>query len=104
MDTLADEPTRSTRIRRPGWLALAGALLLFLVVVAGYGVLVSTSPSYWQQTDLTVFRGGGFAVRSQSAQLYTLPLGVASQPFIYSPFAGLLFAVASPLSFLIWKV
>jgi alpha-1,2-mannosyltransferase len=104
MDTLAGEPTRRTRIRRPGWLALAGALLLFLAVVAGYGVLISTSPSYWQQTDLTVFRGGGIAVRSHPAQLYALPLGVARQPFIYSPFAGLLFALASPLSFLIWKV
>jgi alpha-1,2-mannosyltransferase len=104
MDTLTGEPTQRTRIRRGGWLPLAAALFLFLLVVAGYGVLVSTSPSYWQQTDLTVFRAGGLAVRSHPAQLYALPLGVARQPFIYSPFAGLLFALASPFSFLVWKI
>src|SRR5258707_8930666 len=92
--------TRMTRIRPAGWLALAGAL--FLVAVAGYGWLVSAFPHYWLQTDLTVFRGGGLAVRSHPAQLYSLPLGVARQPFIYSPFAGLLFAAVSAFSFTVW--
>ena len=91
-----------TRIRPAGWLALAGAL--FLVAVAGYGWLASAFPSYWLQTDLTVFRAGGLAVHSHPGQLYSLPLGVARQPFIYTPFAGLLFAAASPFSFVVWKV
>ena len=92
-----------TRIRQAGWLALAAAL--FLLAVAGYALLVHALPhDYWKQTDASVYRGAGVAIRRQPARLYALRLGVGQQPFTYTPFAALLFAVASPLSFAGWQV
>ncbi len=92
-----------TRIRPAGWLVLAVAL--FLLAVAGYALLVHALPrDYWTQTDATVYRGAGLAVRHQPAGLYALGLGPAKQPFTYTPFAALLFAAASPLSFADWQV
>jgi alpha-1,2-mannosyltransferase len=92
-----------TRIRPAGWLALGAAL--FLLAVAGYALLVHAFPQdYWNQTDATVYRAGGLAVRNQPAALYTLRLGAAKQPFTYTPFAALLFAAASLVSFAGWQV
>lgn len=91
-----------TRIRPAGWLALAGAL--FLAAVAGYAWLISAFPGYWMQTDATVYRAAGLAVTHHPSELYALRLGVAGQPFTYPPFAALLFAAASGLSFATWKV
>jgi len=90
------------RIRPAGWPALAGAL--FLAAVAGYAWLISAFPSYWLQTDATVYRAAGLAVTSHPSQLYALRLGVAGQPFTYPPFAALLFAAGSGLSFTTWQV
>ena len=92
-----------TRIRPAGWLALAAAL--FLLAVTGYALLVHALPQdYWKQTDASVYRAAGLAIRRQPAGLYALRLGVGQQPFTYTPFAALLFAVASPLSFAGWQV
>ena len=92
-----------TRIRPAGWLALAAGF--FLLAVAGYALLVHAFPhDYWKQTDATVYRAAGLAVRHQPAGLYALALGVGQQPFTYTPFAALLFAVASPLPFAGWQV
>jgi alpha-1,2-mannosyltransferase len=91
-----------TRIRPIGWLALAGAL--FLAAVAGYAWLISAFPSYWLQTDMTVYRAAGLAVQTHPSQLYALRLGVGRQPFTYPSFAALLFAAASGLSFAVWRV
>jgi alpha-1,2-mannosyltransferase len=92
-----------TRIRPAGWLVAAGAL--FLVAVAGYALLVHAFPQdYWKQTDATVYRAAGIAVRHHPARLYSLRLGVSKDPFLYPPFAGLLFAAASVLSFADWQV
>lgn len=91
-----------TRIRPAWWLVLAGAL--FLAAVAGYAWLISAFPSYWLQTDTTVYRAAGLAVTRYPSELYALRLGVAGQPFTYPPFAALLFAAASWLSFLTWQV
>jgi len=92
-----------TRIRPGGWLALAVAL--FLLAVAGYALLVHAFPQdYWKQTDATVYRAAGLVVRHQPAGLYALGLGIAQQPFTYTPFAALLFAVPSVLSFASWQV
>ena len=44
------------------------------------------------------------AVRNQPAMLYALELGVAKLPFIYTPFAALLFAAPSGASFATWQV
>ena len=92
-----------TRIRPAGWLVAAGAL--FLVAVAGYALLVHVFPQdYWTQTDATVYRAAGLAVRHHPARLYALQLGAPRDPFLYTPFAGLLFALLSVASFATWQV
>jgi alpha-1,2-mannosyltransferase len=92
-----------TRIRPAAW--LLAAVALFLLAVAGYALLVHGSPQYyWKQIDTAVYRGGGIAARNQPAMLYALQLGPAKLPFIYTPFAALLFAVASGASFATWQV
>jgi alpha-1,2-mannosyltransferase len=92
-----------TRIRPTGWLIAASALLL--AAVAGYALLVHGLPHpYWRQTDATVYRAAGIAVRHQPAELYALQLGEPKDPFLYTPFAGLLFALPSTVSFATWQV
>ena len=92
-----------TRIRPAGWLALTAAL--FLLAVAAYAMLVHALPQdYWKQTDASVYRAAGLAIRQQPARLYALRLGVGQQPFTYTPFAALLFAPASLLPFADWQV
>ncbi len=93
---------RVTRIRPAGWLVLAGAL--FLAAVAVYAWLISTYFPTWVATDATTYRDAGIAVQAHPAQLYALRLGVGRQPFTYPPFAALLFAAASGLSFATWQV
>ncbi|HJY72416.1 MAG TPA: glycosyltransferase 87 family protein, partial [Streptosporangiaceae bacterium] len=81
------------------------AVALFLLAVAGYALLVHASPQYyWTQIDTGVYRDGGIAVRNQPAMLYALELGAAKLPFIYTPFAALLFATGSGASFATWQV
>jgi alpha-1,2-mannosyltransferase len=81
------------------------AVALFLLAVACYALLVHTSPHYyWKQIDTAVYRDGGIAARNQPAMLYSLELGAAKLPFIYTPFAALLFAAGSGASFATWQV
>jgi alpha-1,2-mannosyltransferase len=81
------------------------AVALFLLSVAGYGLLVHASPHYyWTQIDTAVYRDSGIAVRNQPAMLYSLRLGAAKLPFIYTPFAALAFAAGSGASFAAWQV
>src|SRR6266513_1594169 len=81
------------------------AVALFLLAVAGYALLVHASPQYyWMQIDTAVYRDGGIAVRNQPAMLYALELGAAKLPFVYTPFAALLFAAGSSASFATWQV
>src|SRR5947209_19804878 len=90
----AEEDGAVTRIRPAAW--LMAAVALFLLAVAGYALLVHASPQYyWTQIDTAVYRGGGIAVRNQPAMLYSLQLGPAKLPFIYTPFAALMFAAAT---------
>jgi len=92
-----------TRIRPAAW--LMATVALFLLAVAGYALLVHASPQYyWSQIDTAVYRDGGIAVRNQPAMLYALGLGPAKLPFIYTPFAALLFAAGSGASFATWQV
>src|SRR5262250_2390229 len=80
------------------------AVALFLLAVAGYALLVHASPQYyWTQIDTAVYRDGGIAVRNQSAMLYALELGPAKLPFIYTPFAALLFAAGSGAPLATWQ-
>src|ERR1700744_1816396 len=81
------------------------SVALLLLAVAGYVLLVHAYPQYyWTQIDAAVYRDGGIAVRNQPAMLYALKLGPAKLPFIYTPFAALLLAAASGLSFATWQV
>lgn len=92
-----------TRIRPAAW--LIGAIALFLLAVAGYALLVHASPRYyWAQIDTAVYRDSGIAVLNQPAKLYALRLGPVRLPFIYSPFAALVFAAGSGFSFATWQV
>jgi alpha-1,2-mannosyltransferase len=92
-----------TRVRPAAW--LTASIVLFALAVAGYALLVHTSPQYyWKQIDTAVYQGGGITVRNQPAMLYALRLGPAKLPFTYAPFAALLFAVGSGLSFVTWQV
>jgi alpha-1,2-mannosyltransferase len=92
-----------TRIRPAVW--LMAAVALFLLAVAGYALLVHAAPQYYlKQIDTAVYRDGGIAVRNQPAMLYALRLGPAKLPFIYTPFAALLFAAGSGASFATWQV
>src|SRR5580704_11367549 len=87
-----------TRIRPAAW--LTASVTLFLLAVAGYALLVHAFPQYyWTQIDTAVYRDGGIAVRNQPAMLYALGLGAAKLPFIYPPFAALLFAAGGGASF-----
>ena len=91
-----------TRIRPAAW--LIAAVVLFLLAVAGYALLVHAFPQYyWTQIDTAVYRDGGIAVRNQPAMLYTLELGPAKLPFIYTPFAALLLAAGSGAPFAAWQ-
>jgi alpha-1,2-mannosyltransferase len=91
------------RIRPAAW--LLAAVALFLLSVAGYALLVHSSPHYyWQQIDTGVYRDSGIAVRNQPAMLYSLRLGAAKLPFIYTPFAALVLAAGSGASFVTWQV
>jgi alpha-1,2-mannosyltransferase len=101
---MAMAPDEGESVSRPAsW--LVAAIVLFLVAVIGYVLLVHASPQYyWTQIDTAVYRDGGIAVRNQSAMLYALRLGAAKLPFTYPPFAALLFAAGSGLSFATWQV
>ena len=91
-----------TRIRPAAW--LMASVALFLLAVAGYALLVRASPQYyWMQIDTAVYRDGGIAARNQPGMLYTLGFGPAKLPFIYAPFAALLFAAGSGASFAVWQ-
>src|ERR1700759_4667697 len=81
------------------------AFALLLLAVAGYVLLVHASPQFYRtQIDTAVYRGGGIAVRNQPAMLYALGFGPSKLPFIYTPFAALLFAAGSGASFAAWQV
>lgn len=83
---------------------LVAAVALFLLAVAGHALLVHAFPQYYSaQIDTAVYRDGGIAVRHQPAMLYSLRLGPAKLPFIYTPFSALVFAVWSGASFATWQ-
>jgi alpha-1,2-mannosyltransferase len=83
---------------------LTAAIALFLLAVAGYVLLVHADPHYyWAQIDTAVYRDGGIAAWHQPATLYALGFGPAKLPFIYAPFAALVFAAGSGASFAIWQ-
>jgi alpha-1,2-mannosyltransferase len=89
-------------MRPAAW--LMASVALFMLAVAGYVLLVHASPQdYWTQIDTAVYRDGGIAVWHQPAMLYALDFGPARLPFIYAPFAALVFAAGSGASFATWQ-
>src|SRR5580704_440460 len=89
-------------MRPAAW--LMASVALFMLAVAGYVLLVHASPQdYWTQIDTAVYRDGGIAVWHQPAMLYALDFGPAKLPFIYTPFAALVFAAGGGASFAIWQ-
>ena len=84
------------------------AVALFLLAVAGYALLVHAFPQYyWKQIDTAVYRDGGIAARNQLGFMPStrwLRAGADKLPFIYPPFAALLFAAGSGASFAAWQV
>jgi alpha-1,2-mannosyltransferase len=83
---------------------VAAGAAAFAVSVGGWVALVAGNPGvYWQQTDAVVYREAGLAVR-HGAALYAQTFGPAHLPFTYPPFAALVFAALSPLSFAGWQL
>ena len=107
------EPAAATKVtaatgplqKGPRWLLPAGALLLAAVLVAYLADLVSHLSYMAAMRDLVVYRDGGLIVRHVSpaydphraAPLYDWT-GRSGVQFTYPPFAAVVFAVASLLS------
>jgi glycosyl transferase family 87 len=71
---------------------------------AGYVAMVHSVPGpLWTLPDATVYRDAGLALRSHSGELYTVKFGSPALDYLYTPFAALAFAAASPLAFDVWK-
>lgn len=80
-----------------GGLLLAGS-------VAGYAVMVRAVPGpLWTLPDTTVYRDAGLALRAHPGALYTARFGDPPLDYLYTPFAALVFAAASPFAFDVWK-
>jgi alpha-1,2-mannosyltransferase len=107
------EPAAATKVtaatgslsKGPRWLLPAGALLL-AAVLAAYGADLASHLSYMAaMRDLVVYRDGGLIVRHVSPAYdphHASPLydwtGRGGVQFTYPPFAAVIFAVASVLS------
>ena len=107
------EPAAATRVtaatgslsKGPRWLLPAGALLLAAVLAAYVADLVSHLSSMAAMRDLVVYRDGGLIVRHvppaydphHASPLYDWA-GRGGVQFTYPPFAAVIFAVASVLS------
>ncbi len=103
----ATEATAATGppVKGPRWLLPAGALLLAAVLAAYLADLVTHLSYLAAMRDLAVYRDGGLIVRHVSPAYdprHTSPLydwtGQNGVQFTYPPFAAVIFAVASALS------
>jgi alpha-1,2-mannosyltransferase len=97
---MIDEPPGRAR---PGKLLLwAGAGVLLIASAIAHFTLAAHLPKiYWDLEDLSVYRLGGKQALSDGA-LYTKAFPKAL-PFLYPPFAALLFAVVAHVSFAVLK-
>ena len=80
--------------------AFAGSVVVFQQIIVSH-------PGLWVHLDEGVYRAAGLLARQHPADLYRVRMGVPGQEqlrFTYPPFAALLFAAASPLSFGIWQI
>jgi alpha-1,2-mannosyltransferase len=87
------------------WL-LAG-MAVFAVSALMYRQIFVSNPELWTHTDEWVYRAAGVLVRKHPANLYSTVMaepGYYKLPFTYPPFAGLLFALGSPLNFGLWQI
>ena len=111
----ATEPTAATgpRVKGPRWLLPAGALLLAAVLAAYLADLVTHLSYMAAMRDLAVYRDGGLIVR-HVPPAYDPNHGQGSSPlydwtgqngvqFTYPPFAAVIFAVGSVLSWTVMR-
>ena len=105
--TVSARPVGQAWYRRGGPLLVIGAAA-FAVSLAGYIIYALTNPSsqWMQPVDLQVYTDGGLIVRHvapfyrayRAAPLYDWP-GYLHLPFTYAPFAAMVFAPLSLVSF-----
>ena len=95
-------------MRHPAAVAwLLVGVVAFAASVMVYWQIVLSEPRLWIHLDEGVYRAAGTLARQHPADLYRVRMGEPGQQqlrFTYPPFAALLFAAASPLSFGIWQI
>lgn len=88
--------------------AIMVAVVVFAVSVTLYCDFIITNYSQlWRHTDEWVYRAAGIQARQHPADLYRTLVGEPGKeqlPFTYPPFAALLFAAFSWLSFSVWQL
>jgi alpha-1,2-mannosyltransferase len=85
---------------------VGAGIALFTVSVLLYRGIFVANPSMWTHSDEWVYRAGGLLARQHPADLYRQLVGAPGAEklaFAYPPFAALVFAAASPLSFGVWQ-
>jgi alpha-1,2-mannosyltransferase len=95
--------------RPRAWLLCGGvAVGAFVAAAALYADFFGTNQALlWTHTDEFVYRVAGLLARQHPAQLYSVFVGEPGKeqlPFTYPPFAALVFAAFSWLSFGAWQV
>jgi alpha-1,2-mannosyltransferase len=105
--TVSARPVGQAWYRRGGTLLAVGAAA-FAVAIAGYVAYIRTNPSsqWMQPVDLRVYTDGGLIVRHvapyyrayRASPLYDWP-GYLHLKFTYAPFAAMVFAALSLVSF-----
>jgi alpha-1,2-mannosyltransferase len=94
----------SGRRRRLGFAAATGGAVILAISLIGYWRLTERFPKqYWTLEDLDVYRLGA-KVALHDGPLYADKFRTNNLPFLYPPFAALLFAVVSGLSFATLKL
>jgi alpha-1,2-mannosyltransferase len=91
----------------PEFFWLLAGVVAFAASVMVYRQIVLSQPRMWIHLDEGVYRAAGTLARQHPADLYRVRTGEPGQQqlrFTYPPFAALLFAAASPLSFGIWQM
>ncbi|WP_370093161.1 glycosyltransferase 87 family protein [Streptacidiphilus sp. MAP12-20] len=98
-DVLALPLRRLRPLTRPRLLAALGAGVLTLAVALWWWSIKAWPYAQWQQGDLRVYWDGARSLHHGQHRLYTANFGPARLPFIYPPFAALLFLPGSWFGF-----
>jgi alpha-1,2-mannosyltransferase len=91
--------------RPPAFAWLLVGVVAFAASVMMYRQILLSQPRLWIHLDEGVYRAAGTLARQHPADLYRVgQTGQEQLRFTYPPFAALLFAAASPLSFGTWQI